>query len=412
MPMRAAFGSLNDGTLRALNDTQEYILMAAYFSKLDKLSFKGRIITLLLETDQERARNMVFQIGGQLGLKARTCEDVFTYMPDDIYPIVGKVAKAVFTDKQIAEGQRALFIAPWIENIESPRQIYPALNFIYEFQGSPVERQLLFNAMSRAMDRNFKDDRSFTYTWEGIAGRVGKVAGGEADPLKGELVNAFRSMAQKNLRSARCKDNEIKKEDSLPEYLVAINKLFPDKPLSIEDLSSTEYSGVPKVRHILQFSSIAKKQKEELMTIRDQKIVDNKVVNHDVNDIEWAARVTEFVDRGLAMEGSDGETEGEMLFLRAALAGAMLSGIDAGELQNSILRKYLRLLLSSKLQKTSFIEWRRWLADAERMAPQAFSQIASEFPNQNLKVIVAANMLLAEPKKVETKTSTSTTPKP
>lgn len=411
MSMRPAYGGKVERN-NELNSTEEYVRVIAYGAKLDRLSFKGRVITLLLETDKPRAKQMIFQMGGDFGLKPRSCEDALVYGPEGIYDVVGKVAKAVFSDQQVQEGQRALFVAPWIENIETPRQIYAALSLVQQMQGSAAERQILFNAASRAIDRNFKDDRSFTYSWEGIALRIGKLTEGEPDPHKSDITNSFRGMMLKNLRGTRCKDNEIKKDEPLPDYLEAANKILGDKPITFEDISTAEYVGTAKLVNIVKKSSGARKFREELLTVRDQKIVDNKVANHDVNDIEWAGRVNEFIDRVLSFEGTDSETESEMLFIRAGFVGAMMSGISAGDLRNSVVRKYVRLLAGSKLQKTSFIEWRFWIADAERMAPESFYEIAAEFPNPNLKVMVAANRLLKEaPKPTPTPTPVPT-PKP
>ena len=103
-----------------------------------------------------------------------------TYKVDDIYPVVAKVATASFTEKQVAEGQRALFVVPWIENIESPTQIGAALQLLQQMQGSPVERQMLFSGFSRSINRDFKDDRSFadSLRWGIVAPRIGKLTAG------------------------------------------------------------------------------------------------------------------------------------------------------------------------------------------------------------------------------------------
>ncbi|CAN5388213.1 hypothetical protein BH10ACI2_BH10ACI2_19230 [soil metagenome] len=404
MPMRPAYGGEVERGNELL-DTQEFVIVVGSGAKLDRLSFRGRVIELLLETDRERAKQMVFQMGGQLGLKPRSCEDALTYSPDDIYMVVGKVAKAVFSEQQIAEGQRALFVAPWIENIESPRQIYSALNLLQQMQGSAVERQTLFNAASTAINRNFKDDRSFTYQWEGLAGKVGKITSGEPDPLKSDLANAFRGMLVKNLRGTRCTDNEVKKAGPLPVYVEAANKLFPEKPLTIEDVSTSDLSGTAKLTHILKKSTAGRKFREELLAVVGDQIVDNKVINHDLADADWASRITEFIDRSLSFEGTDSETESELLFLKAAFVGRVIHGVNPGDLRKSIVRKYIRLLAASNLQKTSFIEWRFWIADAERMAPESFYLIAAEFPNPNLKLMANAKKLLEEPKKDEPPTA-------
>jgi len=95
-------------------------------------------------------------------------------------------------------------------------------------------------------------------------------------------------------------------------------------------------------------------------------------------------------DRVVAFDGNDNETEAELFFLRTALLGALIEAINPGELRNSILRKFMRQLAASPLQKTSFIEWRLWINEVERFGPDAFYEIAAEFPNPNLKVLVAA----------------------
>jgi hypothetical protein len=412
MPMHAGIRPDRDGTIRSLNDTEAYFLLAAYSQNLDRLSLKGRAIRLLLEFEPQRAKQLVFQMGGDLALKPRSCEDVLTYVPRDIYPVVVKVAKALFSEKQVEESQRALFVVPWIENIQSPRQIAPALAMVKELQGSPAERQILISALSRTIDKDFKDDRSFTSGLLLITAVTGSLIEGEQDPLKLELKNALRSMVAKNLSGKRCKDNQVNKDEPLPDYVVAVNKLVPEKPFSIDELTGAEFSGTLKVTHLRQKSSIARKIGDEIVSVRGQKIIDNKVVNHDANDVEWAGRVTELIDRVLATDGNDGETEGEMLYLKAAFVGAMLSGVDPGELRKSIVRKFLRLIMASKLQKTSFIEWRLWLSEIERSDFELIAELAPEFPNPNLKVIVAARKLFESPTKVEAPAPKATTPAP
>ena len=404
IPMRLAYGKQNE-----LNDTEASILAGAFFAKLDRLSFKGRVIKLLLETEPARAKQMVFQMGGDFGLKPRTCEDIMTYWVNGIYPVVGKVAAASFTEKQVAEGQRALFVAPWIENIESPSQIPAAFELVQQLQGSPAERQLLYSALAKSMNRDFKDDRSFTNSllWGNVAARVGKLTD---DALRVDIISSYRSMLLKNLRGSRCTDNEIKKGKPLPDYIEGANKLMAERPLAYEDVAASELKGTVKVKHLL--TPATTKLRDELIAVRDTKVVDNKLVNHDVTDAAWVSRVNEFIEKILALEATDGETESEMFFLKTAFLGGMLSGVSPGELHDSIVRKYLRQLVGSSLQKSNFIVWRAWIGETERMAPDRFYELVLEFPNPNLKVMASANKLLAEPKAESKKESPKATPTP
>ena len=398
MPMQLAFGKHNE-----LNDTEPYIQASVSRLKLDRLSFQSRLISLVLDTDTPRARQMIFQIGGDLGLRPRSCEDVLTYLPDDIYATAAKVATASFSESQIAEGQRALFLLPWVENLQSPTQILPALKMVRQMQGSPAERQLLLRALSAAIDRNFKDDRSFSPLLKSgtLTVHIDKTVSANPDSLNAGLATAYRSMLWKNLRGGRCTDNAIEKGPRAPDYIEAANKIFPDKPLTMDDVVTSELTGTAKPTHLLVKSKGAKAIREEALAVMGLKIVDNKLVKHDQKDAEWISRVNGFTDKLLAFQGSDGETETELLMLKSGFLQAFLGqAVDPGELRRTIVRKYLRLILGSPLQKTDFVHWLFWVKGAETFAPDDFAEIAPELPNQNVKVLLAMRKLgIADDKK-------------
>lgn len=87
-------------------DTVSGYLTYAYDLHLDSLSLKSRVIKNVLLGDKERARQIVYQLGGDLKLKPRACEDTMTYDVSEIYSAVGSVAKSVFTQKEIEDGVR------------------------------------------------------------------------------------------------------------------------------------------------------------------------------------------------------------------------------------------------------------------------------------------------------------------
>jgi hypothetical protein len=302
------------------------------------------------------------------------------------------VAKAGFTEKQVTEGQRALFIAPWLENIDSPEQIVPALDLLNQMQGSPAERQILFSALSKAINRNFNDDRAFTHAigWGDTGSKVAKLVSGENDPQKTDLNLAYREFLLKNLHGTRCKDNEIKKDEPLPKYIEAANELMPQKPLAFEDVTTSDFNEPGKFIDIKARSAGVQKLDQEIRTLNG-KIVDNKIV-HDSGP-EWESRVTEFIAKVLDWEGTDGETESETFGVKSAGFGSMLQSIDDGELKRSVVRQYLRFLAGSALQKTTFVEWLVQVNQLQKTDPALFLELAPEFPNPNLKVMLTTKKL-------------------
>jgi hypothetical protein len=378
-----------------LNTTEYYIQTVAFSQKLDRLSLKSRIISLLLESDLERARRMLYDMGGRLGLKPRRCEDMMTYEVGDIYATVAKVAKASFTAKQVADGQRALFALPWIENIESPVQVDPVLGLMAQLQGSQTERQMLLAAMSLTLRRRFADDRSFTtaITWGlGMPKRIADLAAGEPDPSRAELTLAYRDFLIKNLTDTRCKENEINK-DELPIYIEAANKLFLQKPITFDDVQSSDLGGSVKAVDLLARSSSLKKLRSDLGPLKGAGPDGRKTEIIDQNNADWQARVNDFIDKALSWEGENEESESSTFMVRTGMFLGMLESIEAENLRRSAIKRYLGMLAASNLQKEDFIEWYFFANQIQKFSPDLFAELVPEFPNSNLKVMAEVKKL-------------------
>ena len=85
-------------------DTHPGYMSYAYDLKLDAVSLKSRIIREMLVLDKDRARQMIFDLNGTLGLKPLNCEDALVYEVTDIYRTVAAVGKQTFTRSETEEG--------------------------------------------------------------------------------------------------------------------------------------------------------------------------------------------------------------------------------------------------------------------------------------------------------------------
>lgn len=276
-------------------DTRAGYLSYAFDQRLDGLSLRSRVISQMLDLDKALARQQVFEINGRLGLKPLNCEDALVYDVESIYETVTAVGKAAFSRKEIDEGVRALFLANWLEALESPSQIGPALSLLSEFQTVPIERQILTNAMSRGIAKNFKDDRSFTFAIEQnrLASKVYRLTTGVADQSKTELSIAFRDFLGRNLKTDRCSGNEIEDENKLPPYLIDANLVFPDKPLTYEAVKHTGILAGPKLDSYWQ-SEIARRLNGEMRNLRAGHAKVTKFPNESTMD-EWLALLSTFL---------------------------------------------------------------------------------------------------------------------
>jgi hypothetical protein len=370
-------------------DTHAGYLSYAYDLKLDALSLRSRVIRQMLAIDKERARQIVFEINGRLDLKRLECEDSLVYDVADIYAAAGAVAKAAFSSKEIEDGVRAMFILPWFENIESPAQIAPAVDLFAEFQSIPLERQILSTAFSRAISRNFSDDRSFTFSveWERSGSKLYRLTTGIDDPSKLELRTAYRDFMLKNLRSGRCSGNEISDSDALPAYVVSANQIHPEKPLTFDDVVHSDVLASPRIRKYWQ-STESRRLQTELRRLRVTN-EGNAITEEDKAGEEWQTRVNTLLENIAAWNAGGDETESDVFNQKSILYRTIVGLVPDGRIKGSVFRGYMRFLHSAPMQKENFVEWYfhvRRLADDD---PELFYEMTSEFTNPHFRLMSA-----------------------
>ena len=367
-------------------DTVAGYLSYAHDQKLDDLSLKSRIIRELLKVNKERARQVVFELGGRLGLKPLKCEDALAYEVSDIYRVVGAVAKEVFTPKEVADGVRAQFVAAWFENITSPAQIAPALDLLEQFKGSEAEKFLLFAAMSQTIDRNFGDDRSFGYAAERdlLGNRIARlVSGTDAPSLKADLLTAFRNFMIKNLKGTRCKENTIKPDSVVPAYVRDANFLFAEKPMTIDEIAQTESALGAKVIRYWR-SETSKKLQNMFRGLRAAK------TQEGMTQDEWSVKFNQFIEELDSWTSSDNETDSEVFNQKAVLLRTLYDSVHERKLREVWMGSFVKFLDRSAMQKQGLIEWllhARWLANKE---PEMFAATAGSSNSPNLRLLVSA----------------------
>lgn len=368
-------------------DTQYGYLSSAYKLKLDGLSLKSRILREMVNIDKARARQIASDLNGKLELEPLKCEAALVYDVPDIYAAVAVVAKAAFTKKQVEDGSRAMFIASWFENIESPSQIGPALDLLAGFQESRLERQIITNAISRAISKNFNDDRSFTYAVdrERIGSKVYRLTTGIDDPIKSELRSAYREFLIKNLRTSRCKDNEIANEDRIPIFVKEANRMFADKPLTFENIVHTDLSEGPAIVHYWQSGDSRRLSRalRELYKSEDG----SAITKENKANPEWQSKVRTFLENLDSWTAQDSETESGVFNQKCVLYRSVVKMVPEGGIRKSVVRSYLRFLSRAPMQEENFIEWFLHVSHLAAEEPELFNELSGESPNPHFRLM-------------------------
>lgn len=362
-------------------DTVSGYMEYAYDQRLDELSLKARTIEILSGHDKTRAKQVLFQMNGDIPLKPLTCDDALGYEPAAIYEAVRVVASGSFTAKEIEEGLRALFVLPWIENMNSPSQVAGALNLIWRLKSPTAERRLLSNAFERAISRNFNDDRSFS----GLFSRGTYQMSMPLNDHGEDVLVGWREFLKKNSAGPRCLDSKPSSKEVLPEPINSFNLRFEEKDrFRLEDFESVEYRGQPNDKLYLN-SENNKKISAIFRAARQAK--KNAGADNKAAELEWQLRVSEMIEALDSWKSDENESESEVFNQKAVFFRVLLPEIDDATMRQSVSRAFMRFLSNSNMQKESFIEWlyhARWFASEQKVA---FESIAGEFPNANFNVI-------------------------
>ncbi|HQU92756.1 MAG TPA: hypothetical protein PLK77_10690 [Pyrinomonadaceae bacterium] len=355
------------------------------------MSLKGRGIKLLLRYDKDRAKQIVFSIGGRLDLKPRRCEDQLVFDVAEIYAAVGDVAKASFNEKETSEGVRALFVTPWIENLDSPVQIQPAFNLLMRLQGPPIERELLYHALARGINRNFGDDRSFAFAANvGLVSKEGSLTSDESR-WAADLRLAYRDYLLKNLRGSRCKDHQLNEGENLPAFIGVANRLFPDRPITFEDLTAFEYKGEVMANDLVAMSDSLRELRQELLALKKE--AQPTATADGKSDEAWPIKVNAFVERIRSWEPKEKFSQFDRFRVGITMLLSVLESIQDGDLKVAVVRRTLQTLNDSAIQRSNFVEWLYHVNRVRTAYPNEFAEIAPQIPNQSFSVILASKRL-------------------
>lgn len=370
------------------NNTEAGFIATAHSQRLNGLALKARAINQISLFDPEKAKTLLIQINGHLKLKTKTCEGILVDDVRDIYDTVIKVAKSAFDEKQISEGHRALFVSPWIENIESPVQVSPALKLALEMRSSPSEKQIVDAAFSRSIGRKFGDDRSFVAAMYALSSQL-RTFTPETDSTTSEIRDALRQFIIRNLSDTRCAESDIGDQGELPSYIALVNKLFSDNPLKREDLGKADFKGKAVAKDLLVKSPEINRLRQELLSLTSRGTKE-RPLEFDKSDVEWQAMFTTFVDKLADWKSQEELSNIELFTVRSSMYGAAFQAAPEGSMRDMIATKWLRFLASAPMQKEDYQQWSKELNSLQTLVKGGkdyIADLAPELSNSNLRVI-------------------------
>jgi hypothetical protein len=330
----------------------------AFALNLDALSLRSKIISQSVTIDKAQALRLLNQMPPKLRLAPLSCTDQSVYHVDDFYVMLGSVAKAVYDERRIQQGERVQFLLPYVHSMSSPAQIAPAARMILSLHLTDKELVIISQTFASALKEISADDRSFTaaMTQDRTATHVFELiqqvrrAGG----AYGELANALRSYLSKHLNGIRCEDNVTPIAAELPRHIQEINYYFRDNPFTPDDLKPAKVEETPSSSEYFESKNASKLStdlKELSSYENDEAATKEKTISASQEQIlDYLRQLNDWNGQG---ETSEIDYFHEKCVLYLALARI----VPAGELGEQVITSYINFLNQPAILQESRIEW-------------------------------------------------------
>lgn len=353
--------------VNALADNSAAYLSQAYGLGLDALSLRAHVVRAMLPLDAGRARELFGQIPPRPPLPALSCKDAMVYDVSDFYVLAGEVALKAFGGEEVAQGARARFLLPYVEELSSPAQVMPAIKLVLGAGQCPEDLTLLAPALAKAIRSLSADDRSFTsaVSADGLADAVNDfrlVLVKREDNLAGDLVEAYRKFLRSGITGERCAENVTR---YTPRYLSEANSLlFKSSPLKPEELNPSGVGGRADIRGYWQ----TPEAKALLNSYKQLRFGDETgaakldsegvaLTREDTGTPEWEAQLRRFLSQLESWGGSGEHSEIDFFNQQQMLFMALLEIKPSGQPRAEVLASWLKSLSGRRAVEAELLRY-------------------------------------------------------
>jgi hypothetical protein len=337
-------------------DTRAGYRSLAFSLRLDSLSLRSRIIDEMLSIDQGVALRMLNEIPPKLPFKTRSCSTRTEYEVSDFYRLLGKIARTVYDEKQILQGERVQFLLPYVESLTSPTQIDPLINLLMSVDLRRKESFIISQSFENALKKITADDRSFSAALIGnkstrsIFGLVNMYR--KTGVPYAQILNNYRAYLVRHLQAVRCEDN-VK---LLKQQIKEINYYYPDNGLSIDESTPSEVEQPATLSKPYFESAQSKALLAELRDLRGYDD-DDPGTREPHTSASWQEKMLDYLRRLEAWEGSNESDEEDYFHQKCIFYKMLLLIAPAGTQSDQVLLSYLKLLSDPTAISESRVEW-------------------------------------------------------
>jgi hypothetical protein len=330
---------------------------------LDSLSIQIRAVNLMLAIDKKRAREMFRDIP-ELDLPPLGCEEPVGYEIYQFYRLLLAIVENTFAPEARKRLEHVYFAAGYLDSMNSPAQLGPAIEFLLRVKVSQQEFDILLDSFATRLGKIRLDPRGFYLALMARLSPEIKFIATSKTELKSaqsrSLVKAYRNYLTRHLSAVQCADTLLTGTAEKPSPMIAFaNELF-ESPITEDEIKPEKIEPGVKVFEFWQ----NKKTKELIKNIKELRFVSTDEPGQwavrslgERSKQEWLERLLKFLDQINEWKPEDEETESDYLHQKNVLYGGLVDLAPPGPLRSQVLQNYAIFLRDSRMQKESPIEW-------------------------------------------------------
>ena len=334
---------------------------------LDSLSLQTRAIKALLPLNKQKARQLFDEI--KLKLNPLDCESTLAYDLDSFFETILAIAQTAFNSEETRRGEHIYFVENYINRINSPNQIRPAVTVLVSLKMTDLDLARLGRAFSTALAKIPTDDRSFSAPWNSTMNSIEELVSkfNKQELSSDEIIEAYRAYLVQQLTAQRCIETDAAKEQKALEAGLVTHfneklRSFAYKniaPISEDEIKPARRKG--SIRDEVYWTSA--KSKSILSAIRRLrfKSAGNEFNAQEKESAEWQSQLSELMKELAFWVSNDEKSEEDYFHQKCVIYYALLKAIPADNqyngLRDEMLRDFANLLTTSQLEKQKPAEW-------------------------------------------------------
>jgi hypothetical protein len=362
--MRRPFGASVEETSQGLH------AIASSVTGLNRISLQARVVQQVVATDPRKARQL-FESMQPPQLTPVSCNENWYFVPDSYYDALAAILQRDFSDREIADGNRAGYLSSITRHTQYHVQLVPLARLLSAGDFTEQELRTIVPVYAAMLAEVHGDPLSFSILMSApdrvfgtITRLLTSLARRNLDTRA--LLQAFRDYMVLNFKEPTCDATKSSNgpKSSLPAAIVQFNETFQSRlsamNLSVigedEIKSNAKASGVdeplPSRWNSLTYFQLLESVQNLNTPLTQKELAEGRTEN----DAKWLSQAQDVLTQ-LSTWSNEGEPEADYFHQKAIFLETLAQRTIGTSLHAEVLDAFVRFLEQNSYQEVTPVDW-------------------------------------------------------